>query len=284
MIGQRVARRRRSTWSILFGAMLVVLALLGAFSLFAALVRALDRPPRPAPGELLYATTFDAYNQEWAQYPGLLASEAIQGALCVSSDSPREGAYSELDRDFSDFDMRANATWVASSTEFSELGLLFRYQDSANFYIFKLGADATYSVELVKDGQTEVLSARRESPAVRVELGQVNQMRVVGQGGSFRFYVNDQALPVCPKGSARYSTWDGEKCASNDGPSASELVDLSFDIGKIGLGVKADEAGGEVTPRQPGGLCLQPNAPAGLAPLVQAAFDNVLIFGPEAPK
>jgi hypothetical protein len=235
----------------------IIIVLLGLTNLAILGVKALDRPARPSPGELLYATTFDAYNDEWSQFEGQMQSQIADGSLMISINATRDGAFSVLNHDFSDFDVRADAKRLAANDDYNEIGLLFRYLDPANYYILKIRGDGFYRVERRKGSQTEILSEWHGSPAVLIGLNAVNQLRVVGRDGTFQFYVNDQPLTLCPSGPQKLkSTWNGDECLSNNKQTSPRLLDDSFDYGKIGVGVRVDEPG------------------------IQVAFDNLLVYGP----
>jgi hypothetical protein len=249
--------RPRSLFWRTFTLILIIVSLFSVVNVVILGIETLDRPGRPAPGELLYASTFDAYNQEWSQFPGQMSSQIVDGSLVIKVDAAQNGAYSVLDHDFSDFDVRIDAKRVAANDPYNEIGLLFRYRDRDNYYMFKILGDGSYCVERWSGGKLEILSACHPSPAVLPGLNAVNQIRVVGRGNRFQFYVNDQALILCPKGSDKYSTWSGDQCLSNNKKTSPMLIDDTFDYGKIGVGVRV---------RTPG---------------IQVAFDNVLVCGPK---
>ncbi len=250
--------QRRSLFVRFAILLLIVIVLLGLANLAIFGIRLLDRPGRPSAGQLLYASTFDAYNEEWTQFEGQMASQMVDGSLVISINAPQDGAFSVLNHDFSDFDVRADAKRLAASDEYNEIGLLFRYLDPKNYYIFKIRGDGAYRVERVKDGAIQVLSEWHVSPLVLTGLNTVNQLRVVGRDGAFQFFVNSQQVTLCPSGPQKQkSTWNGEQCMSNNKKTSLLLLDDTFDYGKIGLGVFAN------------------------APGIQVAFDNVLVYGPE---
>ncbi len=251
--------RRRALYWRLIALLLIVIVVLGIANLAILGLRTLDRPGQPAPKALLYASTFDAYNEEWDQFIGQMSAQIANHSLVIKVDTAHDGIYSALNHDFGDFDVRVNARRLVSEDPNASIGLLFRYQDRNDFYMFVITNDS-YCVERHQGGKVDKLSACHHSSAVLPGLNTVNQMRVVGQGGHFKFYVNDQQLLLCPKGSDKFSTWigsDQDQCASNNKQTSNELVDNTFDYGKIGVGVRT-----EATPG------------------IQVAFNNVLVYGP----
>ena len=248
--------RKLSTFARVFLFLLVIVALLGLVNLALYGLKTLDRPVKAVTGQLLYATTFDSYNDEWSQFQGQMSSQIADGTLKIAINASRDGAFSVLNHDFSNFDVRVNATRLAATDEYNELGVLFRYHDPDNYYMFKIRGDGYYRVERRKDKVTDILSEWHASPAILSGVNWMNQLRVVGKEGSFQFYVNDQPLILCPAGPQKLkSTWNGEQCLSNNKQTSFRILDDTFDFGKIGVGVRADVPG------------------------VQVAFDNVLVFG-----
>ncbi len=224
-----------------------------------ALNRAADSVPTGPTGALFYVTTFDAYNDQWAQFPGQLRAtiEDGSGLLVLSMDDARAGTFSELSRPFGDFDASVDAGFFTPS-EFGQVGLLFRFQDRNNYLIFKVRGDGAYRVERVVGGEVEVLSEWQIAP--QLTPGGDVRLRVVGKGEVFTFALNGQPVLLCPKGTDRRSTWAGLRsgqCVSNGGQTAESLRVAGVALtGKIGLGGVSEEAG------------------------LQVAFDNLVVLAP----
>ncbi len=258
MTVQLAGKQQRSLFGRFLVLLLILIVLLGLSNLAILGIKALDRPARPAAGELLYASTFDAFNEEWSRFSGQMSAQLADGSLLISINARNDGAFSVLNHDFTDFDARIDAKRITANDEYNELGMLFRYRDPDNYYMFKIRGDGFYRIERRKDKQVEVLSEWHASPAILIGLNTVNQLRVVGKGDHFQFFVNDQPLILCPNGPGKQkSTWSGDQCLSNNKQTSPELVDTTFDYGKIGAGVRVDMPG------------------------IQVAFDNVLVYGPQ---
>lgn len=260
---QTVNKPHPSLFRRLLMLLLIVIVLLGLSNLAILGIKTLDRPPRPAAGELLYATTFDAYNEEWSRATGQMSAQIADGSLIISIDSVNDGLFSVLDRDFTDVDVRVDAKRIMANYPYNELGLLFRFIDLKHYYLFAIRGDGAYRVIRVNGdlNKPDILSEWHISDAVLIGTGRVNQLRVVGKGDHFKFYVNDQPLTLCPSGPGKQkSTWVDPKidqCMSNNKQTSAELIDTTFDYGKIGVGVFVKEPG------------------------IQVAFDNVLVYGPQ---
>ncbi|CAG1012307.1 hypothetical protein ANRL4_04620 [Anaerolineae bacterium] len=259
VIGHRILRQHRSVWSLIMLALVGVIFALGVVNLLVIVLRSLDTPPDVIPGQLQYLSTFDAYNEQWTVFQGQVKAEILDDELRITSDAPNEGAFSELSRAFRDFDLSVNVRWEKIAGEADQAGILFRYKDLSNYYMFKIRSDGAYRVEIMKDGQVEALSQWQISSRILTAPGAVNQLRVVGHAFIFQFSVNDTPLPLCLKGNDKRSTWNGlssGQCISDGGRTREQIVENSFEFGQIALGAVAGDAG------------------------LVVAFDNVVILGP----
>jgi hypothetical protein len=253
----RPVQRGISMFAWILVVLIVLIAILGIAHLGITLFKSLEPPVSGASGSLLYATTFDEFPAEWSQFDGQMSSKIADGSLRININASNDGAFSVLSYNFADFDARINTTRLSANDDYNEIGLLFRYQNPANFYMFKIRGDSYYRVERRKDNVTDVLSEWHPSSALANGLNTANQLRVVGKGSGFEFYVNNQQLVLCPSGPEKQkSTWNGEQCLSNNGQTAMALQDTSFKQGKIGLAVSVDIAG------------------------IEVAFDDVTVYAP----
>lgn len=212
-------------------------------------------------GTLLYAATFDAFNEDWAQYVGRLSSEVVDGALRLSVGETPAGPYSVTSPYFEDFDVRVQARAV-EGPENNGFGIVFREQDPNNFYYFLISSDGFYHVGRILYGEVHVLSQWIETPSVNTGFNVANTLRIVGRADHFQFYVNDLPLLLCiPNDPNAESTWNYVESVCVDGSMQETLVDSSLAIGRIGVIATTILGGGTG---------------------VVVDFDNVLVYGPEA--
>ncbi len=220
--------------------------------------------PHPDPGELLFATTFDSFNDEWDIQVGRDSQQITDGEngqqLVITYGTLYSGeiVWSTLDRKYNDFDLQVTARRISGPLD-NQYGVIFRYRDEKNFYLFKISSDGYYSLAKVKNEVQEVISDWGMSDSIHQE-NSANQLRVVALGDSFRFYVNDQPMPLCLKGDYANSMWAGPgECRT------SNLVyvyrDGDFHQGRVALmaGASADLESGDIV----------------------VAFDDLLMVGPE---
>jgi hypothetical protein len=232
--------------------------------------------PRPEPGEWLYATSFDAFNDEWDLYPGRDAAQIVQASDLESAGlsgdtTPLSGdvlsikygsgisdqvVWSTLDRKFSDLDLRVTTQLISGPVDQNQYGVIFRYRDAENFYIFRISGDGYYSLAKVADGFQDKVSDWGETEAIR-QGSVANEVRVVARGGEFRFFVNGQAVPLCLKGQNRFSMWQGPGVCVEGGELTTVYRDNTFRQGRVAL------AAGTIDGSD-----------------IEVAFDDLVILGP----
>lgn len=227
---------------------------------------------RPDPGEFLYATTFDMFNEEWDIYrgrdralivdsdsmgfnTGRLADEAL--SIEYGSGESEGLVWSTLDRKFSDFDLRVTTQVVSDPNEESMYGVLFRYKDTDNFLLFSLSGDGYYALRKVSGGGIEDVSVWNFSEAIR-QGNAGNEIRIVADHDSFWFFVNGQVMPLCLKGENLNSMWAGPDECVEGGELTYMYRDDTFSQGKIAL-FAGSIYGADV----------------------RVSFDDVFIIGPE---
>ncbi|MBN2471860.1 MAG: hypothetical protein JXN59_14150, partial [Anaerolineae bacterium] len=224
----------------------------------------------PRPGQLLYVTTFDAFNEDWQLYQGELSAQVTAGeagpTLEIGVAIPQSGAFTVLDQQFTDFDVIVEARQVAGPQDIDApgFGVLFRHRDNDNFYAFMISGDGYYQVSRRLDGVDQVLSDWAATDAV-LQGQAVNTVRVVGQGDEFQFLINDIQVPLCttiwnplvpgecqvpPSVPGEEPTWSADAVTMT-------LSDDALSQGRIGLGARSFSQAG-----------------------VQVQFDNLLVCGP----
>jgi hypothetical protein len=78
-----------------------------------------------------------------------------------------------------------------TSGEESEYGLLFRYRDPADYYLFAVGGDGYYTIVAARAGERGVLKEWQQWPHVHRGAA-ANRLRVHCEERSCRFYINDE--------------------------------------------------------------------------------------------
>jgi len=215
-----------------------------------------------APGTVLYAAGFDALAEDWDTFDDgelsarIVADDPATAGIRLRAEKSGVAISSSERWYFADFDYSVMMAAVGGP-ENNGYGVVFRHINPDNTYAFTISSDGYYSVERTLNGQAVRVSDWIRSDTVNTGIGAVNTVRVVGVGGSFRFFINSQAVQVCiPDDRNGISTYSGGKCVG--GQMLETLTDSTFPSGKIGVTVS--------TPGEPD---------------VEAAFDNVLVLMPE---
>lgn len=206
-----------------------------------------------APGEVLYAATFDgeansSFNGEWEQYGGRLSAEVSESVMRLGVDEYLSGAYSVADPYFADFDLTVQATAV-EGPEDNGYGVVFRLLDQDNdstgddsYYLFLISSDGYYQVTRSVNGVEKILSDWVESNAVQIGINVVNTLRVRAQGNAFQFFINGQQIGLCiPDNPEGISTFMMGECIG--GSMVQTLIDDSIANGRIGVGARTTETG-----------------------------------------
>jgi hypothetical protein len=235
--------------------------------------------PKPEPSQLLYATSFDAFNDEWDVYPGRDSAQIVPAGDLVSASSavtPLSGTvlainygsgssdqvvWSTLDRKFSDFDLRVTTQLIAGPVDQNQYGVIFRYRDTQNFYVFRITSDGYYLLAKVENGIQDKVSDWGQTDAIRQGSDAANEVRIIARGDEFRFFVNGQPAPLCLKGQNRFSMWRGPGVCVEGGELTDVFRDAAFRQGRVALTAGTIDGSD-----------------------IEVAFDDLVIVGPEATE
>ncbi len=138
--------------------------------------------PHRAPDWTATASTWRQYGDGTATVAGksyhLRLSQADQHAWAIAG------------QQVADFVLELDARSLLPSED-AGYGLLYRYQDPANYYLFNVGGDGYYTVAVVRQGALTPLRPWQEWPHVRRGAA-TNRLRVQCAGAACRFYVNGE--------------------------------------------------------------------------------------------
>ncbi len=112
---------------------------------------------------------------------------------------------------------------IAPATPTGAVGLIGRFVDSANFYLFSVDGAGQFSVRMWMDGQSYVLQMPSVMPMIYT-AGESNRLALEDNGERLRFYVNQAMLfevsnPEIEQGRSGISVF------SPDGGAASASFD-----------------------------------------------------------
>jgi hypothetical protein len=144
---------------------LSTMAVLGG--VYAVLTDIIELPLQDVePGEFIYVTTFDDYNDEWDIYTGRNSYEIVtdesgnqQLIFYIDSGQRSDGVFSTLNRKLRNFDLRVTTTQITSDDlHDNRYGVVFRYRDTNNYYGFEVSGDGWYQLVKVEEGHVTEIS------------------------------------------------------------------------------------------------------------------------------
>lgn len=202
---------------------------------------------------VLFVDTFDAapaFNAYWDQYDdGQLSAAIGDGGLRLRIDRAGAAAFSRTRAHFGDFDLRVRLSAVDGPID-NGYGVIFRFQDNGNtqiaddrYYAFQISSDGYYRLVSRTQGEEREISTWISSAIVRPGLNATNEIRVVAQGDSFRFYVNGETAALCiPDNPEGRSVYFMDTC--RDGQMIETWTDAAIPSGQVGALALATSTGG----------------------------------------
>jgi hypothetical protein len=147
--------------------------------------------------DALFSEPFGPVAGDWRfESDELSRAFVAQEQLLIEVDAPNLVHYVTLDSEqFDNLSLNVSVTLLAGDRS-SSYGVLFRIQELGGFYRLALTGDGQFQVELRRsDGSVVSLTdGWQQTTALRTELGQPNDIRVVAQGNEFQFYANNLLL------------------------------------------------------------------------------------------
>ena len=254
----------------------LALAVIGANLMYSALTPSSDVLAGAA-GELLYVSTFSAFEDDWDIFAGEQSARIIAEHLEVSVGAPQTAAWSTASPRFADFDISVAAIAQGGPLD-NAYGLVFHINDeadgvcalpaivlcgisellplvgaalkqaldlrpTASYDAFMISSDGYYSLWRAEDGRTEALSAWIPLSTINQGIGVENRIRIIAQGSSYKFFINDFHVPLClPDDAKAASTYAGGECI--DGSMQDAYEDEKTRRGRIGVIAQATATGG----------------------------------------
>lgn len=274
----QIQRNKAPLWQR-FGILLLLVVILIAVNAFYSRAISWRGVLSGDAGELLYAAGFDGFTDEWQQYSGRTSANIDGGKLVMSAeDAPGLVVYSAALPYFADIDVSVNTTWV-DGEQGNSYGLVYRLQEPRNdcrlplqtlcdiaetnnqveawanflfgadeqttgYAMFLISADGYYSVwRGTEEGNERISAWIQRTDIINTEQGAVNRIRVVGQDGAYRYYINGTQVELCiPDDPEGISTYSAGTCIQ--GSMQPVYRDDSFENGQIALVIDtlSDEA------------------------------------------
>jgi len=181
-----------------------------------------DEPDPCNDGGALFADNFNGDQMcGWVEYNrGGAVSVVEDGAMKISTSSPGEIWWTNPNRNFDDVIIDVNARQLSGAND-NAYGVICRYQDEENFYLFLISGDGYYVVGKYKSGEDRVIYLTEE--------GQYIPSEIINQGQATN---NIQASCV-----------GSELSLSVNGVPLLTVTDTDFSSGDIGLAVSTLQQG-----------------------------------------
>ena len=190
----------------------VVVALLVVIGVI--LANSAPPPTTPAPastavsamtaGPVPFSTDFEAdseYNSGWPQrLDGVYRSEIVDGAYILQSEAPAQAhtaIFSPEYYQYSAMILETNATLLPNSQPDSGYGLVFRYQDEDNYYVFAINGRQQVSIWVRENAAWRELRGGEDDWTVDeavAPIGESNYLSLLAVGDHFTGYVNGRRV------------------------------------------------------------------------------------------
>jgi len=115
------------------------------------------------------------------------------GTLRLTIVSDQTVAWSLTEQTVSDFYLEADAYHLEGPVN-NQYGLIFRFVDDANFYLFTISADGYYALQKLEGGEWSNLVEWTETSAINTGEGDGNTLGILAEGPQITLLVNDEAL------------------------------------------------------------------------------------------
>ncbi len=188
----------------------------------------LDPTPVPA-GTILFADDFSTVPSGWGTWDrkgGLVTYE--QGGLRILINQANFDFWSVAGKQFQDAVLEVDVTRLAGTTD-NDFGLICRYQDNRNFYMFLVSNDGYYGIAKLKEDQHSLIGLKQlqYSDQIKPDTNS-HHLRAGCVGSVLDLWVDGQKLLEVQDGD--FSTGDVGVLA---GAYSNLGVDVLFDNFKV---------------------------------------------------
>lgn len=177
-------------------------------------------PSEPTEENVLFQDDFSYICSGWETYSDSMVKNGyVDEAYLIEVKVPEGASQSILDQQFGDVLIEVDTIQKVSATD-NSWGVVCRYQDENNYYLFEITNGGFYSVNALVDGMWITLVDWAESVAINQGSGAKNQLIVSCKGDQLSFKIN--------------------------GKLVAQVRDSTFSQGSIGLQASTYTQGGAV--------------------------------------
>ena len=149
------------------------------------------------PGQPLYHDEFSDPASGWTQTISPDGSLGYtDGTYRMLVQSPGFDLWAVSRQAYGDVQIEAVATRLAGPLS-NRFGLICRFQDSKNFYIFIISSDGYYAIGKIKNGIASLLGQELMASSSLIQQGNAsNRLRFACIGNTLKGMVNDQVIAI----------------------------------------------------------------------------------------
>ena len=156
-------------------------------------------------------------------YDGTTSAYLKSGQLHIAVDEENTIAWSALDQELTDFYMEVDTLHYDGSLD-NQFGILARFDEDSNYYLFAASSDGYYTIQIYMDGEWEALIEWTESDTIVTGEGELNVLGLLAEGDSYTFLINDEIVD-----SVTDDTLSGTTLALNAAAFGEPPIDMAFD-------------------------------------------------------
>jgi hypothetical protein len=143
--------------------------------------------------DVLYEDDFEDVDSGWDTWDDTEAAGGYEdGMYAIEVKEVDTFYWANAGQDFSDFVLDVDATKL-NGVDNNHFGVIFRYQDSKNFYMFGLASDGYYHFGYYKDDEWTYITEWTETGAISAGEA-LNHITVRCEGSTFTLIVNGEEL------------------------------------------------------------------------------------------
>lgn len=176
-------------------------------------------------GQALYHDDFSDPKDGWPEASDEVGSLGYsQGAYRVVVNSAGYDLWAVSRQSYGDVQVEVDTTRLAGTSD-NRFGLICRYQDAENFYVFIISSDGYYATAIIKDGTSSLLGQEMMAYDAAIIHGDgPNHLRFDCIGNTLMGFVNGQRVAVA--NDSTFTTGDAGVLA---GAFDEGGVEISFD-------------------------------------------------------
>jgi hypothetical protein len=156
-------------------------------------------------------------------YDGTTTTYLKSGELHIAVDEENTLAWSKLNQDVADYYMEVETIHREGSLD-NQYGILARFDEDGNYYLFAASSDGYYTIQIYQDGEWNALVEWTETETIQVGEGEHNTLGLLAEGDSYTLLINDTVVDEVTD-----DTLSGTTLALNAAAFSEPPIDLGFD-------------------------------------------------------